>query len=125
MKRVHSKLGIFSTVLPFIIWVYLGILTLVFLKTDLFSKFFEKYVSSQEGGMVKGMGDFGVALALLFFLFIILPIAGHLLGLILGIIACFSKNKKRLFGIVGLCLNLIPFFVLLILFLIRNFISQD
>lgn len=125
MNHEHSKSGIFSTVIAFIVWMYFGILTLVFLKTDYFPKFFEKYFSSHEGGMVKGMGDLGVALALLFFLFIILPIAGHLLGLILGIISCFSKNKKRLFGIAGLCLNLFPLFVFLILFLIGTLSSQN
>lgn len=125
MTREHSKSGIFSTLFALIIWIYLGLITLVFLKTDLFSKFFDKYFSSRKGGMVNGMGDIGVAIGLLFFLFIILPIFGHLLGLILGIIGCFSKNKKRLFGIIGLCLNLLPFFVLLILFLIGNLSSQN
>ncbi len=36
---------------------------------------------------------------------IVLPIAGNLLGLIIGIIGFFEKNKSKLFAIIGTAMN--------------------
>lgn len=116
----HSKLGISSTILAVSIWIYLVILTLLFFKTDYFAKIFNLLFSSNQSGMVAGMGDLGTAILVLLVLFFLIPFIGHLLGIILGLVGTFTRTKKRLFGIIGLFLNVFPFILLFVLYLIGN-----
>lgn len=117
----HSKLGIVSTFLAVGIWIYLAILFWIIFKTNYFSEIIEKYVSTKKGGMVDGFADFGIALSLLALLFLGIPIFGHITGIMFGIFNLFSKTKKRLFGVIGLILNLLPFVLSIALYLIGLF----
>lgn len=120
-RASHSKLGIVSTFVAVGIWIYLVVLFWIIFKTNYFSEIFEKYFSTKKGGMVDGFADFGIALSLLALLFLVIPTFGHLTGLFLGIFTIFSKTKKRLFGVIGLILNLLPFVLSLALYLIGLF----
>jgi hypothetical protein len=79
-----------------------------------------KLFSSNQSGMVAGMGDLGTAILVLLVLFFLIPFIGHLLGIILGLVGTFTRTKKRLFGIIGLFLNVFPFILLFVLYLIGN-----
>ena len=116
----HSKLGIASTLIAIGIWIYFALAVVLFLNTDFFAKIFDTIFSSKQGGMVKGFGDSGVAILLLIVLFIGIPVLGHLLEMIFGLFGIFSKTKNKIFSVIGLILNILPFILGLILFLIGS-----
>ncbi len=120
MRNFHSKLGIASTLLAVGTWIYLAISLLLFFQTSLFTKFYDNFLSSNQGGMIKGMGDFGAFILLILFLFLVIPILAHLCGIVLGLIGSFSKTKIRFFGVIGLLLNILPFVLLGILYLVGS-----
>ncbi|MBX7169973.1 MAG: hypothetical protein K1X72_03375 [Pyrinomonadaceae bacterium] len=120
MANKHSRFGIASTILALCIWLYLAISLLLFFETNLFTSFYDKFLSSNQGGMIKGMGDFGLFILLMLFLFLVVPILGHLCGIVLGLIGSFSKTKIRVFGVIGLFLNILPFVLLGILYLVGS-----
>ena len=55
------------------------------------------------------LGALGVVFILVIFLFGVIPVAGHLAGLICGMIGLFSKDKKRIYAVIGLILSVVPF----------------
>jgi predicted cobalt transporter CbtA len=105
----HSKFAVAATILPLAVWVYLGLLTLLVI-----SKPFVRFVNWIFRD--DGLGALGVSLILAIFLFGVIPIAGHLAGIVCGIIGLFSKNKMRIFAVIGLILNITPFAIGLILY---------
>lgn len=104
----HSKLAIASTILPLAIWLYLGLLGLIIIWRP-----FWRFVDWLFGNSV---GALGVIFILAAVLFAIIPAAGHLAGMICGFIGLFSKNKKRIFAVIGLILNILPIAVGLIIY---------
>ena len=107
-RLTHSRPAVASTILPLAIWVYLGLLTLLVI-----SKPFVQFVNWIFDD---SLGALGVVFILAIFLFGVIPIAGHLAGIVCGIIGLFSKNKKRIFAVIGLILNIAPFVIGLILY---------
>jgi len=61
---------------------------------------------------------FGVAIVILAVVFLIVPAAVHLLGIVLSLIGIIRKSKKNLFPTLGLILNLLPLGILLVLYII-------
>jgi hypothetical protein len=113
-KRIeHSKFGIFSTILAIGIWIYLAVIFLFFFGCISCANFLEHTFFKDSG-----FGGLGVALILVIILFVVIPVGGHILGAIFGIVGCFAKNKKRIFSVTGLILNILPFFGGLILLLV-------
>ena len=104
MDKKHSKFGIASTLLALGIWLYVGISAFIFIKID-------------ESGNSQIFGSLSTLILSAFILFLVLPIIGHILGIILGIVGCFSKTRIRVFGVIGLILNVLPFVLGLTLFL--------
>jgi len=110
-RLTHSKPAIVSTILPLLVWAYLGLLILIVTRRS-FWRFVDWIFRSDSNSL----GALGVVLILGIFLFIVIPIAGHLAGAICGITGLFSKDKKRIFAVIGLFLNISPFVVGLILY---------
>lgn len=116
-EKTHSKLGIASIFLAIGNWIYLTIIAF-FLNSDSFSKIFDRFFSSNQSGMVKGFEDFSTAIIIGVFLLLIIPSFVHLVGFIFGIIGSFSKTKKRLFGNIGVILNVLPFVLSIVLYIL-------
>src|SRR5687767_12715793 len=110
LPKKHSKLGIASTLLGLAVWIYFVIILLILFKTDYLSKLYDALFPNKNSGL----SDIWVAVLFLLFIFIGIPALGHLVGFILGIIATISPTKKRLFGIIGIILNVFPFLLILI-----------
>lgn len=115
-QKKHSKLGIASIILAIGNWIYLTLIVF-FLNSGSFSNIFDRFFSSHQSGMVKGFEDFGTAIIIGIILLLIIPSFVHLIGFICGIISSFSKTKKHLFGVIGLILNTLPFFILTVLYI--------
>ena len=107
-RLTHSKAAIASTILPIAIWIYLGLLGLLVIWKP-FLKFLNRIFGDSFGAL-------GAAFILAIFLFGIIPFAGHQAGAICSIIGLFSKDKKRIFAVIGLVLNILPFGIGLILY---------
>jgi hypothetical protein len=106
----HSKLGIASCLIALGIWGCLALIFALILNFESFSKFlgdsFFKLLNIETG----------LAVIVVVFLFGVIPIGGHLLGIIFGIAGSCAKNKQRVFAVIGLILNILPFFIIPILF---------
>jgi len=106
----HSKLGIASCLIAIGIWLSLALIFVLILNVNSFSKFledaFNKLLSIETG----------LAVIVILFLFGVVPIRGHILGVIFGIIGSFAKNKQRVFAVIGLILNILPFVIIPLLF---------
>ena len=113
----HSKLGISSCLIAVGVWVYFAMLFYVVFYVKSFPKFFNDYFFPDSNGI----GALGVAIILFAFLFAGIPVIGHFIGFICGIIGSFAKNKQRLFAITGIFLNALPFAIGLILYFIGYF----
>lgn len=120
INKKHSKLGIASCLIALITWIYLTILIyLVY-----FHEGFTQYISDHYLPRNSGMADFsglGTALLLMVIFFFIIPIAGHLTGLIFGLIGVFQKTKKKTFAVVGLGMNILIFFTGMFFYVIGIF----
>lgn len=108
-RLIHSKTAIASTILPIAVWSYLGLSGLI-LSWRPSLRLVDRIFGDSIGAL-------GVAVILAVFLFGLIPIAGHLAGAICGIIGLFSKDKKRIFAVIGLVLNILPFGIGLILYI--------
>lgn len=117
--KKHSKLGIASTILAISIWIYFGLLLYLFLYTDVISKNLNNILPESNG--IADFKGFGVAILLLGIIFLVIPIFGHFIGFILGISGCLIKNKKKLFAVIGLSLNILPFALGIIFYVIGSF----
>lgn len=119
-SRTHSKLGIASCLIAVGVWIYFGILFLMFIYTTKISKFLEDtFVRNADGS--SSFGAAGVFLIFFAVIFVVVPIIGHLIGFIFGTIGTIQGNKKRLFGAVGVFLNILPLAVGLFFYLVDEF----
>lgn len=66
------------------------------------------------------MRGFGAAVVILAVVFLIVPAAGHLFGIIISLIGIFRKGKKKLFPTLGLILNLLPLVILIVLYVLGS-----
>ena len=115
--RPLSKFGIISCLIAVLIWAYLVVLTIVLTQTALPEKV-QPLISSGQSGLSAGMADLGTAILILFTLYILIPAVGHLIGFLSGAVGLFRRSTRRWPAIVGVVLNLLPFIVGLVLFLI-------
>jgi hypothetical protein len=106
--KKHSKLAVASTILPLAVWFYLG-LSFLLLSWKPSMRFVDWIFGDSIGAL-------GVVIILAVILFGVIPIAGHLAGAICGIIGLFSKDKKRIYAVVGLTLSVVPFVAGLIVY---------
>jgi hypothetical protein len=90
--KLHSKLGIASCVIGLVMFVIFLIATLFYYLQ------FQKIIEGSLGdsvGFLQLMAE------------TVLPIPIHAIGLILGVVALFFPNRKKLFPIIGVISNLI------------------
>jgi hypothetical protein len=98
INKPHSKLGIASCVIGIAMF-------LLFLMTTLL------YYLQMKVGFNADSNSIAV---FQMFIEIRLPMSGHIIGLILGVVSLFLPNRKKLFPILGVAANLI--FASLIMF---------
>jgi hypothetical protein len=106
----HSKLAVASTILPLAVWLYLGLTLGLIFRWRGFWRLVDRIFGDHSGGLI-------VVIILAVILFGVIPVAGHLAGIICGITGLFSKDKKRIFAVIGLVLSVLPLAVGLILYL--------
>lgn len=113
----HTKFGILSCLTAFCVWLYFAVMLVLVFYTDGFSKWLADAFVPESRGIsdFRGMGTAVVLFALIFFF---IPVAGHLFGLMLGIIGAFRTSRKRTFAFAGIFLNLLPVVVLAVFYLI-------
>ena len=107
-RTTHSKFAVTATILPLAVWVYLGLFFLL-INWRPFFNFLNRMTGFDHMGLLE-------VLILTTFLFGVIPVAGHLTGAICGIIGLFSKDKKRIYAVIGLILSVIPLAIGLILY---------
>ena len=90
--KTHSKLGMASCVI--------GITMFLIMFGLVIASFFVEDVTDNYK-ITRGVLDTTVGVAIL------LPVPTHLIGLIIGVVALFFPNRKKLFSIVGAILNFI------------------
>lgn len=118
--KKHSKPGIASCLIAFGIWIYFGLLLYLFFNVEGFAKLLGEKVIPESRGMTDFSG-LGTAIFLIILLFFIIPAVGHLVGFFLGLIGCMRENTKKLFAVVGIILNAVPFILGLIIYLVGSF----
>lgn len=109
--QVHSGIGITSFILSLILfpaWILLF--------------FYAGYmqVSAQKYG-AQGISEEVALIVGLFFFFLL---AANILSLLLGIVGCMQKEKKKIFAILGLVFSFFAFLLTMIIFLI-GLIAQN
>lgn len=94
----HSKHGIASCLIAIGIWFSLalifGLIIAQISVSKLVGNVFHEFLNIEIG----------------------LVIGGHILGIIFGIVGSCAKNKKRVFAVIGLILNILPFVIIPLLF---------
>lgn len=123
-EKRHSKLGIASCLVAFCVWIYFVTVFYLFFYVDGFSKYIGDAVTPESHGMTD-LSGMGVAIVAMTLMFVGIPIFGHAIGLLIGTIGVFRSSKKRLFSAVGILLNLLPIFILLLLFAIGSLTSSS
>lgn len=109
-RQKHSKLGIASCLIAIGIWTLFFLFFVLSLNSDGFSKFVETtfydllHINT------------GLTVIVMVILFGVIPIGGHILGAIFGIIGSCGKNKQRSFAVIGLILNILPLVFLPLLY---------
>lgn len=116
-QKRHSKLGIASCLMAFGIWVYFLVMLYLVFYVEGFTKVLNDLFVPESRGIsdFRGMGTAVVVLAVIFFL---IPVAGHIFGLLMGVISIILPKNKRLFPAAGIVLNLLPVVILSIFYLI-------
>lgn len=117
--KKHSKSGVASCLIALGVWFYFGVVILCVFYSERFWKILDNIFSKSDG--TSGLGELGLAIIFLIFLLVVVPFIGHLIGLILGAIGTIQSTKNRLFGVIGLILNIFPFVAGLILYLIGDY----
>ncbi len=117
IQKRHSKLGIASCLTAFGVWVYFAVMLYLVFFTGGFTKWLNDLFVPQSRGIsdFRGMGTAVVVFAVIFFL---IPVAGHILGLLMGTIGIVLPKNKRLIPAAGIVLNLLPVVILSIFYLI-------
>ena len=123
-QKRHSKLGIASCLIAFGVWLYFAVmLYLVF-----FVEGFTKVVSDLFIPDSRGISDFrgmGTAIVVFAVVFFLIPVAGHILGLLMGAVGIVLPKNKRLIPAAGIILNLMPVAILSIFYLIGSLAPQQ
>ncbi|HRI03877.1 MAG TPA: hypothetical protein PLL77_09055 [Pyrinomonadaceae bacterium] len=116
-QKQHSKLGIASCLMAFCVWLYFAVMLYLVFFADGFTKWLNDLFVPESRGIsdFRGMGTAVVVFAVIFFL---IPVAGHIFGLIMGAIGIILPKNKRLFPAAGIALNLLPVVILSIFYLI-------
>jgi len=123
INKTHSKLGIAACLLAFAVWVYFAVAIYLFFYVDGFTdKVTEFFVPPSN--RIADFRGFGVAIVILAVVFLIVPAAVHLLGIVLSLIGIIRKSKKNLFPTLGLILNLLPLGILLVLYIIGGLLPS-
>lgn len=121
-NKTHSKLGIAACLTALAVWVYFAAAVYLIFYTEGFTNKLTDLLIP-ESQSVTDLRRMGSAVVLMVVIFFIIPAGGHLIGILMSAIGLFRPSKKRLFSILGLFLNVLPMAVLLILFLIGNFME--
>jgi hypothetical protein len=107
-RSTHSKLGVVSTILPLAVWLYLGF-SFLLLSWKPSLRFVDRIFGNSTGAL-------GVVIILAIILFGLIPITGHLAAIVCAITGLFSRDKKRIFAVVGLILTILPLAIGLLLY---------
>lgn len=122
-RQGQSRLGIASCLMAIGVWVYSAIAVLIAARTDAASQIGRLFATGQTG-MVKGVGDFGLAVFIAGLVFIVIPVVGHLVGIVCGAAGAFSTTRKRIFAFLGVMLNAAPFLIGAVLFVIGSLVTK-
>ena len=116
-QKRHSKLGIASCLMAFGVWVYFAVMLFLVFYVDGFTKLLSDLFVPDSRGIsdFRGMGTAVVVFAVIFFL---IPVAGHIFGLLMGAIGIVLPGRKRFFPAAGIILNLLPVVILSAFYLI-------
>lgn len=122
-QKRHSKLGIASCLTAIGVWVYFWVMLYLVFFVDGFTKTLSDVFIPESNGIsdFRGMGAAVVLLALIFFL---IPVLGHIFGLLMGAISIFLPGRKRLFPAAGIILNILPVVILTVFYLIGTLSSS-
>lgn len=117
VQKRHSKLGIASCLTAFGVWAYFAVMLYLVFFTEGFTKWLNDLFVPPSRGIsdFRGMGTAVVVFAVIFF---VIPVIGHLLGLIAGVIGVVLPKNKRIIPAAGIILNLLPVVILSIFYLI-------
>lgn len=124
IDKKHSKLGIASCVIAVLTWIYLAVLIYLVYYNEGFMRYIDRNVLPSNSGMADFSG-LGTALVLLLIFFVVIPIAGHLTGLVFGFIGAVQGTKKKTFAVAGLIMNLLIFFSGTFLYIVGIFSGKS
>lgn len=116
-QKRHSKLGIASCLMAFAVWIYFVVMLYLVFYVDGFTKVLNDLFVPESRGIsdFRGMGTAVVVFAVIFFL---IPVAGHIFGLLMGAIGMVLPGRKRFLPTAGIILNLLPVIILSAFYLI-------
>lgn len=104
----HSRSGVASCVAAVLTWLYLAAAIYLFFYSEAFAGFFNDSIRPRSNQIIDFRG-LGIGLVLVLVFFLLIPLAGHLGGLALGLIGVLQKSRKKTFGFVGLAMNALIF----------------
>lgn len=115
----HTRFGILSCLTAAGVWLYFVVIFVLVFYVEGFTRLLSDAFLPDSRGIsdFRGMGTAVVLFAVLFFF---IPVIGHLLGLLLGVIGLFQTSRNRIFAIAGIILNLLPAVILVIFYLIGS-----
>ena len=110
--------------MAFGVWVYFAVMLFLVFYVDGFTKILSDLFVPDSRGIsdFRGMGTAVVVFAVIFFL---IPVAGHIFGLLMGAIGMVLPGRKRFFPSAGIILNLLPVVILSIFYLIGTLAPQQ
>lgn len=122
-QKRHSKLGIASCLMAFGVWAYFAVMLYLVFFTEGFTKWLNDLFVPPSRGIsdFRGMGTAVIVFAVIFF---VIPVIGHLLGFIMGMIGVIRPINKRLFPAAGIILNLLPVVILSIFYIVGTLSSS-
>jgi hypothetical protein len=119
VDKTHSKLGITACLLAFAVWIYFTIAVYLFFFVDGFTQKVTDLLVPPSN-RIADLRGLGVAIVVFTVVFLAVPAAGHLIGLVISFIGLVRAKNKKLFPILGLILNALPMAVLLVLYIIET-----
>jgi len=118
----HSRLGIASFILGILLWAYLIILIILATQTDFLNQLATPIQGLKNDSLgLSGLLKFFFWLVLLFG---IIPFAGHMIGLILGLVGTIQKRKRRVIAISGLVINGLYFLLSAVLMIFSSILRS-
>ncbi len=118
MKR-HSLLGQASCLIAIGIWIYFAAAFYLVFYVDGTNRVLNDLFIPESRGMTD-LSGLGMAVVIYTVIFFFIPVIGHLVGLILGVVGLFSRSRRKLFPSLGVALNLLPVFILTAFYLIGS-----